>query len=83
MRKREQSGVRQILKICKECARVCAVNTRSQNSVTNNSVQKLKNYTFFSKSHKLSQWGYSHIKAKGDVRKSLNKGPIFYQKKNP
>ena len=36
MRTRKQSGMRRILKVCKERARVCAVNTRSQNSVTNN-----------------------------------------------
>ena len=36
MRMRKQSGVRQILKVCKEHSRVSAVNTRSQNSVKNN-----------------------------------------------
>ena len=36
LRTRKQSGVRQILKVCKE--RVSAVNTRSQNSARNNSV---------------------------------------------
>ena len=37
MRTRKQSVVRRILKVCKERVRVCAVNTRSQNFVTNNS----------------------------------------------
>ena len=35
LRTRKQSGVRQILKVCKERTRVSAVNTRSQNSVRN------------------------------------------------
>ena len=35
MRTRKQSVVRQILKVCKGYARMCVVNTRSQNSVTN------------------------------------------------
>ena len=35
MQTRKQSGVRRILKVYKERARVCVVNTRSQNSVTN------------------------------------------------
>ena len=36
MRTRKQSGVRRILRVCKERVRVSAVNTRSQNSVRNN-----------------------------------------------
>ena len=36
MRTRNQSGVHQISKVCKERACVCTVSTRSQNSVTNN-----------------------------------------------
>ena len=36
MRTPKQSGVRQISKVCKEYAGLCAVNMRSQNSVTNN-----------------------------------------------
>ena len=34
---RKQSGVRRILKVCKESVRVSAVNTLSQDSVRNNS----------------------------------------------
>ena len=43
----EQSGVRQILKVCKERARVCAMNTSLQNSVTNNNwlEQSIQNLT--------------------------------------
>ena len=36
MRTRKQSGVRRILKVYKESARVAAVNTRSQNFTMNN-----------------------------------------------
>ena len=38
MRTRKQSGVRRILKVYKECARVSAVNTRSQNFARNSSI---------------------------------------------
>ena len=38
MRTRKQRGVRQILKVCKEHASVCIVNTRLQNSVTSNNI---------------------------------------------
>ena len=38
LRMRKQSEVHQILKICKERARVSAVNTCLQNSVRNNRV---------------------------------------------
>ena len=41
MQTRKQSGVHQILKVCKEHARMRAVNTRSQNTVTNNSLVSL------------------------------------------
>ena len=37
MRTRKQSGVRRILKVCKERVRVSEVNTHSQISVTNTS----------------------------------------------
>ena len=37
----KQSGVGQILKVCKERERVWAVNTRSQNFATNNSAESL------------------------------------------
>ena len=35
---RKQSGVRQILRVCKKRVRMSAVNTRSQNPVRNNSI---------------------------------------------
>ena len=35
---RKQGGVRWILKVCKDRARVFEVNTRSQNCVTNNKI---------------------------------------------
>ena len=38
MRTRKQSGVRRILKVYKECTRVSAVKTRSQNSARNNNM---------------------------------------------